>query len=179
MSVDIEKLTFSEKFGVTFEPGETIRLICTPDLKACFGNEVKNFLSGFLFIAGVVGLFQIIAYLFKSTYAWDTTLIFFGIFSLISLGGSIWTILKLRTTTYLVTNLSVIIHQDFYNSSTKKINIRDIKTKESKKTIVDKYFRTGTIKIFTGETKYDDGKKEKVYDDIRSIVEPGKAFALL
>jgi len=104
---------------------------------------------------------------------------FFGIVSLISFVGSIWTILKLRTTTYLITNLSVIIHQDFYNSSTKTVNIKDIKTKESKKTIFDKYFKTGTIKIFTGETKDNDGKTEKIYDHISSIVEPEKAFALL
>ena len=179
MSVDIDKLTFSEKFGVTFEPDETIRLICKPNLKACFGNQLRNILLQFLFIAGGVGLFQIIAYLFKSTYDWDTTLIFFGIVSLISLGGSVWTILKLRTTTYLVTNLSVIIHQDFYNSSTKTINIKDIKTKELKKTLVDKYCKTGTIKIFTGETKENDGKTEKVFDDISSVLDPEKTFALL
>jgi uncharacterized membrane protein YdbT with pleckstrin-like domain len=179
MSVDIDKLTFSEIFGVTFEPEETIRLICKPNLKACFGNEIRNILLTFLFIAGVIGLLQIIAYLFKSTYDWDTTLIFFGIVSLISLVGSIWTILKLRTTTYLITNLSVIIHHDFYNSSTKTINIRDIKTKESKKTIVDKYFKTGSIKIFTGETKDNDGKTEKIYDNLSSIIEPEKVFALL
>lgn len=179
MRIDVDKLTFSEKFGVTFEQEETIRLICKPNLKACFGNEVRNILLTFLFIAGATGLFQIIAYLFKSTYDWDTKLTFFGIVSLLSLVGSIWTILKLRTTTYLLTNLSVIIHQDFYNSSTKTINIKDIKTKESKKTIVDKYFKTGTIKIFTGETKNNDGKTEKIYDNISSIIEPEKAFALL
>ena len=179
MSFDVDKLTFSEKFGVTFEPDETIKLICKPNLKACFGNEIRNILLTFLFIAGAVGLFQIIAYLFKSTYDWDTTLIFFGIVSLISLCSSIWTILKLRRTTYLITNLSVIIHQDFYNSSTKTTNIKDIKTKETKKTIVDKYYKTGTIKMFTGETKDNDGKTEKVYDNINSIVEPEKAFALL
>lgn len=95
------------------------------------------------------------------------------------MGGSVWTILKLRTTTYLVTNLSVIIHQDFYNSSTKTINIKDIKTKELKKTLVDKYCKTGTIIIFTGETKENDGKMEKVFDDISSVFDPEKAFALL
>jgi uncharacterized membrane protein YdbT with pleckstrin-like domain len=177
--MNVDKLTLSEKFGVTFETEEIIRELCKPNLKACFGNEIRNILLGFLFIAGAIGLFQIIAYLFKSTYDWDTTLIFFGIVSLISLVGSVWTILKLRTTTYLVTNLSVIIHQDFYNSSTKTINIKDIKTKESKKTIVDKYFKTGTIKIFTGETKDNDGKTEKIYDNISSIIEPEKVFALL
>lgn len=179
MSADINKLTYGDKFGVTFEPDEAIRLIFKPNLKACFGNEVRNILFQFLFIAGAIGLFQIIAYLFKSTYEWDTTLIFFGIVSLISLGRSVWTILKLRTTTYLVTNLSVIIHKDFYNSSTKTINIKDIKTKELKKTIVDKYFKTGTIKIFTGETKDNDGKTEKVYDNISSVFDPEKPFALL
>lgn len=145
--MDFDKLTFSETFGVIFEPDETIKMICKPNLKACFGNEIRNMLLTFIFIAGAVGLFQIIAYLFKSTYDWDTTLIFFGVVSLVTLAGSVWTILKLRTTTYLVTNLSIIIHKDFYNSSTKTINIRDIKTKELKKTIVDKYFKTGTIKI--------------------------------
>lgn len=179
MSVDSDKLTFSENFGMTFEPEETIRMICKPNLIACIGNEISNILLTFLFMAGVIGLFQIIAYLFKSTYDWYTTLIFFGIVSLISLVGSIWTILKLRTTTYLITNLSVIIHYDFYNSSTKTINIKDIKTKESKKTIFDKYFKTGTIKIFTGETKDNDGKIEKIYDNISSIIEPEKVFALL
>jgi len=68
MSIVFDKLTFSEKFGVTFEQEETIRLISKPNLKACFGNEVRNILLTFLFIAGAIGLFQIIAYLFKSTY---------------------------------------------------------------------------------------------------------------
>jgi hypothetical protein len=76
-------------------------------------------------------------------------------------------------------HLCVIIHHDFYNSSTKTINIKDIKTKESKKTIFDKYFKTGTRKIFTGETKDNDGKTEKIYDNISSIIEPEKVFALL
>jgi uncharacterized membrane protein YdbT with pleckstrin-like domain len=179
MSTHVDKLTLSEKFGVSFKDEETIRLICKPNLKACFGNEVKNILSSFLFIAGAIGLFQIIAYLFKSTYDWGTTFIFFGIVSLISLVGSIRTILKLRTTTYLITNLSVIIHHDFFSSSTKTININDIKTKELNKTIVDKYFKTGTIKIFAGETKENDGNTEKIYEHIGSIVEPEKAFALV
>ncbi len=179
MSVDIDKLTFSEKFGVTFEADETIKLMCKPNLKACFGNEIRNILLMFLFSAGAVGLLQIIAYLFKSTYDWDTTLIFFGIVSLISLVGSVWKILKLRTTNYLVTNLSLIIHQDFYNSITKTINIKDIKTKELKKTLIDKYYKTGTIKIFTGETKDNDGKTEKVFDEIISISNSDKTFSLL
>ena len=85
MSIEFDKLTFSEKFGVTFEQEETIRLIRKPNLKACFGNEVRNILLTFLFIAGAIGLFQIIAYLFKSTYDWDITLMFFGIVSLMRL----------------------------------------------------------------------------------------------
>lgn len=117
--------------------------------------------------------------MFKSTYQWDTTFIFLGIVSLISLVSSIWTILILRTTTYVVTNVSIIIHKDFYNSSTKTINIKDIKTKELKKTIVDKYFMTGTIKLFAGETKDNDGKTEKIYDNIHSVFDPEKTFAVL
>ena len=179
MSVDIDKLTFSEKFGVDFAAEESIKIVGKPHLKACFGNELTNILMVFIFIAGATGLFQVIAYLFKSTYDWYTSFIFLGIVSLISNACSIWTILKLRTTTYLITNLSFIIHHDFYNSSTRTINIKDVKTKEMKKTIVDKYFKTGTIRIFTGETKENDGKTEKIYDNISSIMEPEKAFALL
>lgn len=179
MHSDINKLTYGESFGVTFAPEETIQLLCKPSLKACFGNQLRGIVLQFLFIAGAVGLFQIIAYLFKSTYDWGNTLLFFGIISLISLGGTVWTILTLRTTTYLITNLSVIIHKDFYSSSTRTINIKDIKTKELKKTIVDKYFKTGTIKIFTGETKENDGRTEKVYDDISSVHDAEKVFSLL
>lgn len=100
MTADINKLTYGDKFGVTFEPDETIKLVSKPVLKACFGNQLRNILLQLLFIAVAVGLLQIIAYLFKYAYDWGMTLIFFGIVSLISLIGSIWTILKLRTTTY-------------------------------------------------------------------------------
>jgi len=179
MSFDIDKLTLSEKFGVNFEPDETIKSISSPNLKSCFLNEIRNILLQFLVIVGLMVLFQIIAYLFKTTFQWEMTLIFFGIVSLLSIGTCVWTILKLRTTTYLITNLSVIIHRDFYNSSTKTINIKDIKTKELKKTLVDKYFDTGTVKIFTGETKDNDGKSEKIYDNISSVSDPEKTFAFL
>jgi hypothetical protein len=179
MSAYNNKLDFEEKFGITFEPGENIRLVCQSNLKACFGNILRNISLQFLFIAGSVGLFQIIAYLFKSTYDWGSTLIFFGIFSLISLISSVWTILKLRKTIFLATNLRVIIHHDFYNSSTKTICIKDIKTKELERTLIDKYCKTGTIKIFTGETENNDGRTEKVFDNIISINDPEKMFALL
>ena len=179
MVVDIDKLKFSEKFGVTFENDETIKFICKPCLKACLGNEVRNILLQFLLIAGLIGFFQIIAHLFGSTYDWFTTIVFFGIVSLISLFSSVWTILTLRTTTYLITSISIIIHKDFYTSSTKTINVRNIKTKELKKTIVDKYFKTGTIRIFTGETQDNDGKMVKIYDNIGSVSDAEKVFSLL
>lgn len=179
MSLEIDKLTFSDKFEVNFQPDESIKAICRPNLRACFFNEIRGFLLQFLFMIGALAFFQIIAYLFKSSIQWDTTLMFFCIVSLVVLSTSIWTILKLRTTTYLITNLSIIIHRDFYNSSTKNIYIKDIKTKELKKTLVDKYFETGTIKIFTGEAKDNDGKTEKVYDNISSVFEPEKVFSLL
>jgi uncharacterized membrane protein YdbT with pleckstrin-like domain len=179
MNLDINKSTLSDKFGVRFESDEAIKAICNPNLKSCFLNEIRSILLQFLFIIAALALFQIIAYLFKSTFDWQTTLIFFGIVSLITFVTSIWTILRLRTTTYVITNLSIVIHQDFCNSSTKTINIKDIKTKELKKTIVDKHFKTGTIRIFTGETKDTDGKTEKVYDNIRSVNEPENVFTLL
>ena len=179
MVVDIDKPNLGEKFGVTFEHDETIKFISKPNLKACFGNEVRNIVLQLLLIAGLIGVFQIIAHLFGSTYDWITTIAFFGIVSLISIFSSVWAILNLRTTTYLITNLSIIIHKDFYTSSTKTINVRDIKTKELKRTIVDKYFRTGTIKIFTGETQDNDGTMVKVYDNISSIIDAEKVFVLL
>lgn len=99
MSIDVDKLILSEKFGVTFQTEETIRLVCKPNPKACLGNELKNILSVFFFLAGTIGFFQIIAYLYKSTFDWWTTSIFIGITSLLSVFGSIWTILKLRAIT--------------------------------------------------------------------------------
>lgn len=179
MNFDINKPIFSEKFGVNFEPDERIKTICQPNLKACFLNELRNIFLQFMFLVGAVALFLVIAYLFKSTYDWESTLLFFGIVSIITTITSTWTILKLRKTTYLITNISIIIHGDFYNSSTKAINIKDIRTKELKKTIMDKYFDTGTITIFTGETKDNDGKSEKIYDNLSSIPDPERAFALL
>lgn len=106
-------------------------------------------------------------------------LIFLGIISLIFLVNSAWTILKFRKTTYLITNLYVIIHQNFYKSSTKIINIKDIKTKELEKSFIDKFFQTGSIKIFTGETKKNDGKIEEVYDELNSVFDPEETLGLL
>jgi uncharacterized membrane protein YdbT with pleckstrin-like domain len=169
MATDIYKITLSEKLGVNFDPGESIQLTANPHIKACF--------KMFLFIAGTVILFQIIAYLFKSEFQWIATLIFFGIGFLVMIGISVWNLLSLRTTTYVITNMSIVIHKDFPDSSTKTIHIKDIKTKELKKTFIDKYFGTGTIKIFTGETRDNDGKTEKQYDYIHSIIEPEKTYS--
>lgn len=179
MRVEDEKLRISEKLTITFEPDEIIKLITKPVLKASLGNETLNIFFGLLFMAGAIGLFNIIAYLFNSTFAWDTTLIFFGIISAISVIGSIIKILKLRATTYVITNLRIIIHHNNYSSIQKSINISDIKSRELIQTIIDKYYKTGTIKIFTGETKNNEGKSEDIYENIDSIFECEKAYAIL
>ncbi len=173
------KATLSDQFGVKFDADETIRLIVKPNVNACIGNEVRTILLQFLVFAGLITLFQFIANLSESDYPAGMTFLFFGIVSCISFGKSVWKILELRKTTYAITDLNVIIHTDFNASSTRVVNIKDIKTRELKKTIVDKYYRTGSIHIFTGQTRDNDGRTEKVYDTITSVSEPEKTFALL
>lgn len=50
MTADINKLTYGDKFGVTFEPDETIKLVSKPNLKACLGNQLRNILLQFFLL---------------------------------------------------------------------------------------------------------------------------------
>jgi uncharacterized membrane protein YdbT with pleckstrin-like domain len=179
MATEIEKAILSDKLGVVFEPNETIKWTGKPNLRSYFLNDLKDKFVGLLFIVGVILLFHLIAYLFKATYLWKETLFMFGIVFAISIGATCWDLLNLRTTTYIITDISIVIHKNFYNASTKAIHIKDIQTKEIKKTFVDKRFDTGTILIFTGVTKEDDGKLKKVYDNLNSIHDSENAYVLI
>jgi uncharacterized membrane protein YdbT with pleckstrin-like domain len=179
MNHTLDKLSLGDKLGVNFEQNETIKWVGKPDLRSHFLNEIRETIIGLLLMIGGILFFELIAYVFKTTISWDDMLLFYGIISVIFIYRSSKTFLKLRATTYVVTDLSIIIHSNFNTSSTKTIHRKDIQTKELKRSFIDKHFNTGTISIYTGTTKVEEGKLEKEYDYLSSIKEPEFIYSLL
>lgn len=179
MNYNTDKQILGDQIGINFEPGETIKMVCRPYLKSIYLNEIRSLLLTFLFFVFIYTLFWIIAYMLKYNLDWLNMLVFLGIVTIASGSSAIRNILALRKTTYVITDLSIIIHKNLRNPSTIVINRSHIQSKESTKTFIDKHLQTGTIKIFTGNLKDNDGKTEKVYDYINSVTEPEKVFALI
>ena len=179
MGFNYSNLTLGDKFGVNFGPGEKVKIICHPNLNSALYNQLRNVLVQALFMAAVFAVLKLISHFTDANLDEFSTLIFMGVVSAISVLSAMWAVLKLKKTTYIVTDLSVIIHHDLLNSNVIVISINEIKDKVLKKTLVDKHFNTGTVKIFTGQLKDNDGKTEKVYDDLQFINDPEHVFSLV
>ena len=177
MNRTLDKLSLGNKLGVIFEQTETIKWTGKPNLKSYLLNVFREIIIGLFYIMLSMLFFVLIGYLYKTTISWTNIFIFFGIAGAISICGYVWRFLKFMTTTYIVTDISIIIHCNF-TSSTKTIQLRDIQKKELKKTFIEKHLKTGTISLYTGATKENDGQLEKVYDHLSSIKESEFVYSL-
>lgn len=179
MSVETDKQILGDLIDVNFEPGETIKMVCQPQVKSFYLNEIREALIILLILEGVFVIGMIIAYLAKHHFDWRDVLPMLGFLALFFSYGIINSTKKAGKTTYVITDISIIIYKDLRNPRTIVINRVDIQTKELTRTFIDKYLGTGTIRIFTGEMRDNDGTPEKVYDYINSVTEPEKVFALI
>lgn len=179
MSSETDKQILGDLIDVNFEAGETIKMVCQPHVKSFYLNEIRGILIVLLAFGGVFVLGLIIAYLSKNNYDWRQIPFILGVLALCCSYGSLHTTKEARKTSYIITDLSIVIYKDLRNPRTTVINLEDIQTKELTKTFIDKYLGTGTIKIFTGEMGDNDGTPEKVYNYLSAVTEPEKVFAFI
>lgn len=179
MNYTTDKQVLGDLIDVVFQPGETIKMICQPRIKSFYLNEIRGTLIILLLFLSFFVIVLIIDYLGKHNLDWSEMPSLLVVPSLFIAYAVIKNIHEARKTTYIITDLSIIIYKDLRNPKTIVINRCDIQTRELTKTFIDKYLGTGTIRIFTGEMKDDDGTLEKVYDYISAVTEPEKVFALV
>ncbi len=164
------------KYGLYFENNEEILVLKKPVIKSFILNEIKNKILEVVSIVGIILIFHLIAYLYKTEYLWKETILFFLVIAIFSFGKSIYEYMKLRKTVYILTNLKIVIHSDFNDTSTNIIHTHFIQTKDLKKSFIDKKYSTGNILIHTGETRNNDGTTEKVYEKLMFLSEPEEFF---
>ena len=179
MNYTTDKQALGDLIGVNFEPGENIKLICYPHIKSFYLNQIRQILIILSFCLIISVIILTTAYYHNEDLKGQSLVQIFVIIVLFFGGSSIWSTRKTRKTTYIITDLSIIIYKDPRNPKTIVINRCDIQSKELTKTFIDKRMGTGTIQIFTGEMKNNDGTPEKVYDYIHAVTEPEKVFALV
>jgi uncharacterized membrane protein YdbT with pleckstrin-like domain len=171
------KADLARQLNVSFEEDERILWSGRPRLKVFLLNSCLKIFSSLLFLLGTFAVIFLLSANDKDSK--PDPLSFLGFFSIVLLFETIRVIseaVRLRKTTYIITQYSVIIFTDSGGSSTKNIYVRDIQTKDLKRTFIDKRFQTASIALFTGEMKNNDGADEKVYDMMHAITDAENAF---
>jgi len=77
---------------------------------------------------------------------------------------------------YAYSDKRIIIRKRLIKTYLKSINYEEIIESDVKVSLIEKIFKVGTIRFFTGETREDRGKTEKVYYYWRSIENPHEIF---
>ncbi|PZR28093.1 MAG: hypothetical protein DI535_08010 [Citrobacter freundii] len=173
------KADLAKQFYLTFEKDEVILWSDRPRLKVFLLNSCLKIFYHQLAFLGTFVFFGIL--LSNRDDQWDVRG-FIGVvavFAAIESATVIREALRLRKTTYLITNFSVLILIDSQISFAKCINIRNIETKEIKRTIIDKKYQTSAIYLFSGETFDNDGVEEKKYDILHGITDAAYVLVLL
>lgn len=180
MSYNTDKQILGDLIDVIFEPGETIKMVCRPQVKSFYLNQIRGVLIILLIFGSTLAVGMIVAYLSGHHFDWRQTMLYMlGPIALLLSYVSFHSIKEAGKITYIITDLSIIIYKDLRIQKTIVINKRDIQTKELTKTFIDKHLGTGTIQLFTGKMDDNDGTPQKVYDYISSVTEPEKVFALV
>ncbi|MBO9205414.1 MULTISPECIES: PH domain-containing protein [Niastella] len=178
MHITTDKLTLAAKTGVKFEPTESIKWVGKPNLRSYLLNVIRASIMGLRYFAVGIIVLCFMAFLYKADIPWDVPLSFIGVIAAFFIIQSVWNFLKYRTTIYVITDLSIVIHCPFI-SRTKVIHLKDIRTKELKRTCIDKRLNTGTISFYSGDTRENEGFTEKVYDHLNSIEGPGFVYSII
>ncbi len=173
------KADLAKQFYLTFEKDEEILWSARPGLKVFVLNSC---LQCFYHLLRIVGVTVLCLLFFGERDAQWNVVAIIGLLTLMGVIGSVSITseaLELRKTTYLITNFSVLVLNESEFPPVKRIDIRNIQTKEIKRTIFDKRFKTSAIYLFSGETCYDEGEKEKKYDVLHGVTDAEYVVGLI
>jgi uncharacterized membrane protein YdbT with pleckstrin-like domain len=157
--------------------------ILSIDERILWGEKPK-FLAYFILeinkIFGFIIVFFVVFTFYKSLEEKNSfeleLYLFFFIGTLFFLYNFFKSILSFRNTYYVYTNLRVMIKSGALGFDIVSLEYAKISSIELKINFIEKLFKVGSIRFFSGKIDNDEGNLKKIYDSFESISNPTEVF---
>jgi membrane protein YdbS with pleckstrin-like domain len=173
MNSVIEPL-FSTEFDQIKDKDERVLWTERPKLVPflCTGSMISFYLIGF-------GIVWIVSSFYAKTED-GGSMGYFWLFGLLSIVQGIFIfgkkLFSYSKTVYAFSNKRIMIRSGVVSSSFKVVNYDKIVDMEVTVNMIEKMYKVGSIRFFSGQTKTDDGSTNKLYDRWEAIPEPYEIF---